>query len=159
MKQIFRKSISWAVMNGLSRLFIRVYIWWMPEYNHNDWTYKTNNQSWQHTALCAALSGDSCYRINCDFAYLFLIFTVSHLCICLSLPSIISLKCSSMVLLDVSSNNFSQIHIIDHFDLILFKCLSCGISFSDILYLLPDHITNIKRIHKNSVDLEKFEKI
>ncbi len=47
-----------------------------------------------------------------------------------------------MVLLDVSSNNFLHKHNFDHFDLILFKRISCKISFSDFVYFLLDHITN-----------------
>ncbi len=46
-----------------------------------------------------------------------------------------------MVLLDVSSNNFLQKHDFDHFDLILFKRLSCEISFYDFMYRLLDRIT------------------
>ncbi len=48
-----------------------------------------------------------------------------------------------MVLLDISSNKFLQKQDFDHFNLILFKRLSREISFSDIVYLLLDRITNI----------------
>ncbi len=46
-----------------------------------------------------------------------------------------------MVSLDVSSNIFLQKRNFDHLDLILFKCLSCEILFSDFVYLLLEHIT------------------
>ncbi len=46
-----------------------------------------------------------------------------------------------MVLLDVSFNDFLRIHNFDHFELILFKRLSCKILFSDFVYLLLDRIT------------------
>ncbi len=46
-----------------------------------------------------------------------------------------------MVLLDVSSNNFFQKRTFDHFNLILFKRLSCEILFSNFVYLLLDRIT------------------
>ncbi len=37
---------------------------------------------------------------------------------------------------------------LDHFDFILFKCLSCEISFSDFVYLLLDRITNTAFLEK-----------
>ncbi len=76
---IIRKSTSLAVMNWLSGLFIQVYIQQMPVCNHNGWTYETNNQSWLCTVLYTALWEDMCYRTQCDFVYLFHIFTVSHI--------------------------------------------------------------------------------
>ncbi len=51
-----------------------------------------------------------------------------------------------MVLLDVSFNDFLQKHDFDHFHLILFKRLSCEISFSDFVYLLLDCITKTENI-------------
>ncbi len=45
-----------------------------------------------------------------------------------------------MLLLDVSSNLFLQKHDFDRFDLILFKRLSCEISFSNFVYLSLNHI-------------------
>ncbi len=51
-----------------------------------------------------------------------------------------------MVLLDVSSNDFLQKHDFDHFDPILFKRLSCEISFSDFVYFLLDHNTNVENV-------------
>ncbi len=41
---IIGKSTSWAVMNWLSVLFIR-FIRQIPVYNHNGWTYETNNRT------------------------------------------------------------------------------------------------------------------
>ncbi len=61
------------------------------------------------------------------------------------MPSIISLKYFSMVLLDFSSNNFLQKHDFDHFDLILFKRLSRENSFSDFVYFLLDRNTNLEK--------------
>ncbi len=58
---------------------------------------------------------------------LFHILTVSHIS-----PFIYHCQ---MVLLDVSSNDFLREHYLDHFDLILFKRLSCEISFSVYLFL------------------------
>ncbi len=40
---LIRKFFCWAVLNGLSGLFIWVYIRQMPVYNHNGWTYSSNN--------------------------------------------------------------------------------------------------------------------
>ncbi len=57
-----------------------------------------------------------------------------------------------MVLLDVSFNDFLPKHNFHNFDLILFKRLSCEISFSDFVYVLLDHII-YKHKNINIVDL------
>ncbi len=68
-------------------------------------------------------------------------YCFSHFSIYLPLPNIISLQYISMVLLDVSSNNFLQKHYCDQFGFIFIKGLSCEISFSDFVYLLLERIT------------------
>ncbi len=71
-------------------------------------------------------------RLCVPFSYF---YGFSHLSTYLLLPSIISLWYFSIVLLDVSSNDFLQKHDFDHFDLTLFKRLSCKISFSNFVYV------------------------
>ncbi len=153
---IIGKSTSWAVMNWLSGLFIHIFIRQMPVYNHNGWTYETNNQNWYCAALCAALSEDSHHRMQCDFVYLIHIFTVSHI-----FPFIYRcqalFRSNTSLWLDVSFNDFLQKHGFDHFDLILFKRLCCEISFSDFVYLLLDHITNKEYCSKYTLTYLKWK--
>ncbi len=80
-------------------------------------------------------------RLCVPFSYF---YRLSRLSIYLPLLSIIFWQCFSMVLLDVSSNNFSQKYNFDHFGLILFEHLSRKILFFIFVYLLLHHITYSK---------------
>ncbi len=116
-----------------------------------DYSYEyTSNRCWYTTTMTehmrqmtrgAALSADSC---ECDATlctfFIFLLFLTSfHLfSIVEHYFALILQYCVARCLFQ----RFLQKHDFDHFDLILFKRLSCKILFSDFVYLLLDRIAN-----------------